>query len=158
MTPQATNIEIRPMAPADLDQVVEIDRSLSQAPHWPLAAYIAALDPDSSPRRVALVAVDQRANIAVGFTVASLLPPQAELETIAITAEVQRRGVARRLFTALAEELRTAHGKEIILEVRESNHPALAFYRAQGFLETGRRPRYYADPQEDAVLLSLRLG
>jgi ribosomal-protein-alanine N-acetyltransferase len=44
------------------------------------------------------------------------------------------------------------------LEVRPSNHAALAFYRAQGFAVTGRRPRYYADPVEDAVLLALNLA
>ena len=89
---------------------------------------------------------------------ASLLSPQAELETIAVAAEDQRRGVARRIFAAMVQELRTAQVTEVLLEVRASNSPALAFYRAQGFVETGQRPRYYGDPIEDAVLLELRLA
>jgi ribosomal-protein-alanine N-acetyltransferase len=93
----------------------------------------------------------------VGFAVASLLPPQAELETIAVATEHQRRGIARRLFTAMVEELKTAQVNEVLLEVRASNSSALAFYQTLGFVETGRRPSYYADPVEDAVLLELRL-
>jgi ribosomal protein S18 acetylase RimI-like enzyme len=42
--------------------------------------------------------------------------------------------------------------------VRASNHPALAFYRALGFVKTSLRPSYYADPIEDAVLMHLPLA
>ena len=55
-------------------------------------------------------------------------------------------------------ELKTAAISEVMLEVRASNSSALAFYRTLGFIETGRRPHYYPDPIEDAVLLELRLA
>ncbi len=93
----------------------------------------------------------------VGFAVASLLPPQAELELIAVAPPFQRGGLARRLFAALATELRAALVTEVLLEVRASNHPALGLYRQLGFLETGRRTRYYQNPVEDAVLMRLGL-
>jgi ribosomal-protein-alanine N-acetyltransferase len=57
----------------------------------------------------------------------------------------------------MAEELRVAGVREVLLEVRSSNQRALGFYRSLGWSETGRRPRYYADPEEDAVLMSLKL-
>jgi ribosomal-protein-alanine N-acetyltransferase len=145
------------MTPADLDRVIEIERNLKQAPHWPHSAWISVLDPLSSPPRIALVAEDPSTGKVAAFAVASLLPPQAELELIAVASEAQRRGVARFLFAALTEELKARHVTEVCLEVRASNRPALAFYLDQGFIETARRPRYYADPVEDAVLLSLRL-
>ncbi|HMD77442.1 MAG TPA: ribosomal protein S18-alanine N-acetyltransferase [Terracidiphilus sp.] len=156
MTPDSGQARIRRMTPADLDLVMEIEQSLKDAPHWTLAAYLAAMEPQGAPRRIALVAEDQEAGV-VGFAVASVLSPQGELETIAVAAGDQRRGVARRLFAAMVEKLRVAQVTEVILEVRASNCPALAFYHAQGFVETGRRPRYYADSQEDALLLGLRL-
>jgi ribosomal-protein-alanine N-acetyltransferase len=65
--------------------------------------------------------------------------------------------VGRRLFAALAVELSAAAATSVHLEVRSSNAPALAFYAALGFEEVGRRPRYYADPVEDALLLRLGL-
>ena len=151
-------LRIRRMALADLDRVIELALSLKAAPHWPRSAYLAVLDPGAAPPRIALVAEDEETGGVQGFAVASLLPPQAELETIAVAPEVQRRGLGRRIFIAMADELRKALVTEVMVEVRASNSPALAFYRAQGFAVTGGRPRYYADPIEDAVLLDLRLG
>jgi ribosomal-protein-alanine N-acetyltransferase len=145
------------MTPADLDQVMEIAESLKEAPQWPRSAYLAALEPEATPRRVALVAEESIAGVVVGFAVASLLPPEAELEMIAVAPTAQRRGLARQIFLSLAEELRTAEVFGIMLEVRASNRPALELYRQLGFEETGRRPRYYHDPVEDAILMRLRL-
>ena len=70
----------------------------------------------------------------------------------------QRRGAASQLLVnllAVLSELGVAH---INLEVRASNHPALALYRRHGFRETGRRVGYYAEPVEDAVMMALDLG
>lgn len=149
---------IRRMAAADLDRVIAISASLKQSPQWQRAAYVAALDPEAAPRRIALVAEDATTGQIAGFAVASLTPPEAELETIAVEAEFQRRGAARQLFLALADEMRAERVRDVFLEVRESNQQALALYRGLGFAEAGRRPRYYADPVEDAVLMRLRLG
>ncbi len=150
------------MSAADLEQVISIAAILPDAPHWPQSAYLNALNPDARPRRIALViviaAADPKLSAVFGFTVASLLPPKAELETIAVAAGSQRGGLGRRLIHALAGELREGGAHEILLEVRASNRAALAFYRSVGFVETALRPRYYADPVEDAVLMSLTLG
>jgi ribosomal-protein-alanine N-acetyltransferase len=151
-------VRIRRMTPADLARVIEIAQSLKDAPHWPRSAYETALNPQSALPRIALVAEDVESGGVVGFAVASVLPPQAELETIAVAAEGQRRGVGRSLFAFLAGELVTAQVQELFLEVRASNGPALALYRSLGFSEGGRRPRYYVDPVEDALLLALRLA
>jgi [ribosomal protein S18]-alanine N-acetyltransferase len=149
---------IRRMGEADLDRVVEIGESLPEAPQWPASAYGAAINPLHRPRKIALVAVDPVSDALAGFLVAGLVAPEAELETIAVAAEAQRRGAGGLLLRALVEELRAERVTELILEVRASNRTALGFYRAQGFKETGRRPRYYADPEEDAVLMGLNLA
>jgi [ribosomal protein S18]-alanine N-acetyltransferase len=151
-------VQIRRITPADLDRVTEIAQTLDHAPQWPHAAYVAALDPLSTPHRIALVATSSDTGTVVGFAVASLLSPHAELETIAVAMEAQRRGVAQQLFGAMIAILKRESISEVILEVRPSNQAALAFYRAQGFAETGRRRSYYADPVEDAVLLALNLA
>ena len=158
MTPVDSAVNIRPMTPADLDQVLAIEQSLQQAPHWPHSAYISALDPLGRPRRLALVSTDPSTKVVLAFAIASLLPPQAELEMIAVAPEFQRRGLARSLFGALTNSFSAHHLSEVILEVRASNHPAIALYNNLGFAKTARRPRYYADPVEDAVLLGLRLA
>ena len=145
------------MTAPDLDRVLEIAASLPTAPNWSKEAYAAALAPAATPRRIALVAADRGPGVVCAFAIVSLLPPQAELELIAVAAGAQRNGVARLLFAALVEKLETAGITEVILEVRASNDPALRLYRSLGFHETARRARYYADPVEDALLLSLPL-
>jgi ribosomal-protein-alanine N-acetyltransferase len=152
----------RRMTAADLDRVLAIAENLLQAPHWPRSAWLNAInsqfEPESTPRRIALVAADPQPGSILGFAVVSLMPPQAELETIAVAPESQRLGLGERIFQALAAELKAAGVNELVLEVRASNRPALAFYRTLGFVKTGLRPRYYADPIEDAVLMRLPLA
>lgn len=157
MNSPAAETAIRPMCAADVEEVVALAASLKDAPHWVRATYLKALDPASSPRRIALVAAAKTGSV-VGFAVASVTGGEAELETIAVAAPSQRQGVGRQLLAAMAQELRLAGVQEVRLEVRAWNLPALELYRAMGFTETGRRPRYYADPVEDAVLMDLHLG
>ncbi|MGD0941977.1 MAG: ribosomal protein S18-alanine N-acetyltransferase [Terracidiphilus sp.] len=172
---------------SDMERVFMIAWSRKHAPKWTKAAYLSAIKVDATPRRIALVAEDSGEGHAplvvdwkapgfvetehpatmegeatsgrvVGFAIASLVPPQAELESIVIAAAEQRRGIGRRLMTAMAEELSAAAVSEALLEVRASNGRALGFYQSMGWRETGRRPRYYTEPEEDAVLMSLGLG
>jgi ribosomal-protein-alanine N-acetyltransferase len=145
------SVEIRPMAAADIDAVMAIAASLDAAPHWPRAAYEAALDPAAIPQRIALVA--QVSSTVIGLAIASLIPPQAELETIAITRSHQRNKTGSTLFRELVRELESRHATEITLEVRASNLAAQAFYRSHCFHTVTSRKSYYADTGEDAVIL-----
>jgi ribosomal-protein-alanine N-acetyltransferase len=154
------------MCAADLDRAMEIAAGLRDAPHWPRAAYAAALNPESAPLRIALVAEETAKSTGqnlsasdetesgrvVGFLIAVVVEPEAELESIAVAR--QRRGTGRRLMQALVEQLEQAGVTRIFLEVRASNQAARGLYQALGFSETGRRRAYYADPVEDAVLMS----
>lgn len=153
-----TRTGIRPMSEADLEQVQAIAAELKDAPHWAREAYLTAMDAGAMPRRVALVAAGGEPGEVIGFAVASVVTPQADLESIAVAEPEQGRGLGRDLLRALAEELRTLGVGEVLLEVRASNTGALGFYRKTGWSETGRRRTYYADPEEDAVLMSWQLG
>lgn len=157
MSSPAQRIRVRPMVAGDIDRVMEIAVRLSHAPHWRPDAYRAALDRHATPRRIALIAEWGEAGPIAGFAVASVTPPESELETIAVAETFQRRGVARALFAKMIDELRQQGAEVTLLEVRASNDKALEFYHVLGFAESGRRPRYYADPVEDAVLMRLVL-
>lgn len=157
MTATEGSARIRRMTADDVDALVAIARDLKDAPQWPRSGYETALMPEVWPQRIALAAETAGSNIA-GFLVAALIPPEAELESIAVAAEFQRRGLARELFAALVWELRARSVTRVLLEVRPSNQAARAFYLSLGFVETARRPGYYADPVEDAILLRLELA
>lgn len=153
MPGSAAPMTIRKMVAVDLEQVMAIAAGLRDAPHWPQSAYITALDPTSTPRRIALVAVNEQSGRMAGFAVASLQPPQAELESIAVLQEAHRQRIGSRLLAKLEDNLRAAAVSELLLEVRASNHTAIAFYRVRGWRQSGLRSRYYADPEEDAILM-----
>jgi len=146
-----TRVWVRPMTAEDVERVLAIADRLPQAPHWPVSAYQTALDPAAALHRVALVAECE--DLVVAFAVASVMAPQAELESIAVAASAQRRGLARALLAATEEELRRRGVTEVLLEVRASNQPALELYGGYGFEPTAVRARYYIDPVEDAVLM-----
>ena len=146
-------VGIRVMEAGDLGAVMGIAAGLETAPQWPRAAYEAAIDEEALPRRVALVAeID---GLVAGFAIASVIAPEAELETIAVAAGEQRRGIGRALLGALFRELEMRGAGEVTLEVRASNGAAQAFYRAHGFAEFARRAAYYADTGEAAVLMGV---
>lgn len=81
-----------------------------------------------------------------GFALIRVAGPEAELLTIAVAPEHRRQGIARNLLTRLEADAKSANCEEVILEVAEHNHAALALYQAQGFAEVGFRKNYYADP------------
>jgi [ribosomal protein S18]-alanine N-acetyltransferase len=148
-------VSIRAMVEGDLDRVVEIAAGLETAPQWGRAAYAAALDADGSPRRMALVA-EVDGGLA-GFAVAAVVGTEAELESIAVEAAAQGRGIGRALMLELIHRLEGSGVGEIGLEVRGSNVAAIGLYSRVGFREVGRRRGYYREPVEDAVLMGMGL-
>ncbi len=76
-------------------------------------------------------------------------PGEAELLFIETKPNWRRRGVASAL---LRDLLRRCPG-DVFLEVRESNHAALALYGSIGFREEGVRRKYYSDPVESAIVM-----
>lgn len=148
----------RQMTPDDVDRVMALARILPEAPDWPRSVYVSATEAGGAHGRAAFVAVEPGAGTIAGYVIASLVPPEAELEVIAVAPEAQCRGIASCLLAVLAARLRIGNVTEVMLEVRASNEPALRLYRSAGFAETGRRLHYYADPVEDAVLMRLKLN
>lgn len=149
-------LRIRAMAESDIDAVKALAAGLAQGPHWEVLAYKSAILRARALDGVALVGEVDESGLT-GFIIGGIVPPEAEIEFIAVRPEVQRQGMARRLFAAFASEVRRLGCASILLEVRASNGAARAFYAAQGFAETGRRPAYYSDPVEDAILMSRQL-
>ena len=77
--------------------MLAIADSLPGAPQWPREAYLRALDAAAPVRAHRAGCGGSASGQIVGFAVAGLNPPEAELETIAVAASVQRRGVGAAL-------------------------------------------------------------
>jgi [ribosomal protein S18]-alanine N-acetyltransferase len=93
----------------------------------------------------------------VGFLVARGIVAEWELENIVVDTTSRRRGLGTLLLHELISHARGEHGKNIFLEVRQSNQSARAFYEKLEFADAGCRKNYYANPTEDAILYRLDL-
>ena len=98
-----------------------------------------------------LVAVEGDA--VAGYVGSQTVCNETDMMNVAVTAEFRRRGIGEQLVTALVAELKAMDSHCLTLEVRASNTPAQAMYEKLGFAEIGRRPRYYQNPKEDALIL-----
>jgi ribosomal-protein-alanine N-acetyltransferase len=138
---------IRRLTYADLPQVVAIERRAFPAP-WSLAMFVLEL---SRPGGICLVAVEDDERL-LGYCICSRHDTVWHLMDLATAPGHRRRGIASRLLQALLDAL-PGPGEQLTLEVRRSNHGAIALYERFGFKAAGVRRRYYQDNGEDALIM-----
>ena len=140
---------IRPATAADLDAVVELEQTCLGADAWSRGLVeqgIAAALPTVS---YLVAAVD---GVVVGHAVASAAGDDAELQRIAVDPAYRRRGLAGELLAAVEQRAAADGATRLLLEVREDNTTAAAFYESRGFVEVGRRLGYKRDGAAAVVL------
>ena len=123
-----------------------------EAAQWTESAY-AQIFNSATPRRHCVVV--EQGLVGLGFIVARELGPEWEIENVVVAKSSRRRGIGAQLVREILALAKASSARNIFLEVRESNHPARRLYEACGFEITGRRNKYYSDPEEDAVLFRL---
>ena len=72
---------------------------------------------------------------------------------VAVDTGCRNRGVGAQLVDAAIAALHGNPFRRYTLEVRVSNEPAIRLYRSRGFTDSGVRPRYYSNNQEDALIM-----
>lgn len=91
-----------------------------------------------------------------GFVLARLVQGEAEILTIAVALNSQRKGLGHALMDATLRHLYNVRADMLFLEVDELNAPALGLYRRLGFKQVGKRPGYYQTPDGRSAALTLR--
>ena len=134
-----------------VSQVAELEKLCFSAP-WSANSIAHELTTDYS---FWLVAEDDGA--VVGYIGSQIAFPEADVMNVAVRPEYRRRGVGQILVEALSTHLRNIDCESLTLEVRASNAPAIALYEKLGFAQVGRRPGYYRNPKEDALILRKEL-
>jgi [ribosomal protein S18]-alanine N-acetyltransferase len=152
-------VHLRHARASDLDAIVTLERATVNAPHWPPAAYAEIVEPQNAavPQRCLFVA-QTTSGALVGFAAALIRPAEAtaELETVAVAVSARRAGIGRALCAAALDWCRDQGAASIVLEVRANSAAAIAMYTDLGFVPVGRRPVYYRDPEDDALILRLQ--
>lgn len=140
-------ITFRAMTPADADAVSEIEIQSFALP-W---------------RRDTFYEVVQRENTAyvvgeldgkvIAYAGAWLAFGEAEVMSVAVAPEFRGRGYGRKLFAELLKICKERGATAVTLEVRPSNAAAIKIYESFGLKSVGRRPKYYVDNGEDALIM-----
>lgn len=140
---------LAPLTVADLGEVAIIENLSFPAP-WPTSAYTTELTTNRLARYVGA-----RINgKLVGFGGIWLMVDEAHVTTMAVLPEQRRSGIATVLLLELLQEARRGAARVATLDVRVSNEAAQRLYRSFGFVEVGRRIRYYDDNDEDALVMT----
>jgi len=146
---------LRHAALADVERVAELERGCFTSDPWPRQSFESFVDRAGV---TFIVAEDPARDPAiVGYAVLIRAADEAELLNLAVAAGARRSGIGSSLLRGLLEMAARDGVKTVYLEFRESNAGARGLYAAHGFVEVGRRRRYYQRPTEDALILQ-RVG
>lgn len=131
----------------DVHHIRLIDRQVYPTP-W---SEKLTLQQVTGPGRFHLVAEESGRVVAHAGLV--FLDGDAHIATIAVSPAYQRRGIADEMMQRLFAAAKANGCPEVTLEVRAGNEPAIALYERHGMVVAGRRPGYYADNHEDALIM-----
>ena len=93
-----------------------------------------------------------------GYIGSQTVIDETDMMNVAVHPDYRRQGIGRDLVLALSEALQNKGIRGLLLEVRQSNMPAIALYEQLGFRQVGLRPNYYRNPKENALILRKELS
>jgi len=147
----AVQIAIDLMENQDLPEIMAIEKQSFVSP-WSVGMFKDELKVSHSQCLVARLCQNKKSIIG-GYLIFWIVADEAHLHNLAIKKEFRRQGLAHGFMDVMKEISRQAGVKNQTLEVRESNIEAIKLYRKCGFVVKGRRPLYYSDTQEDALIM-----
>ncbi len=137
-----------PMNPRHLDEVLAIENNSFPTP-WSRTAFMHELLHNDFGYYI--VALDGKK--VAGYAGLWVVLDEGHITTIAVHEDYRRQQLGTGLLAELFREGRCLHCTKMTLEVRPSNHAALELYTKMGFIPYGRRPGYYTDTKEDAIIM-----
>lgn len=135
------------MTAAHVAQVAALEKLCFSAP-WSEVSVASELNNELSLWLVAL-----EGNRVTGYVGSQSVLGEADMMNLAVDPAYRQQGIGQSLVAALVAALRQRGIHCLTLEVRASNVPAQTLYAKLGFRAVGRRPKYYQNPQEDALIL-----
>lgn len=144
------SVEFRSARPEEIATVVMPIERAGQPHPWSASMFAQELANDFS--ELELLLVDDH---PVGFVVYWLVADEVHLLNVVVDAAARGRGHGERLVRRVISVAEEMGAEQVCLEVRVGNGAAIRLYERIGFRVMGRRPKYYADNGEDALLMGL---
>ncbi len=142
---------IRKMTADDVSAAAQLDRMSFSLP-WPEHAFSYEVKDNSAARCFVAESEDKK---IIGMVVSWVIVDELHIATLAVHPDYRRQGIGERILTEALRDGRQAGTRYALLEVRAGNDAAQNLYRKFGFKVVGRRPKYYKDNGEDAILMNL---
>ncbi len=146
----AATVLWRPLADADIEAVVALEREAHAAP-WTEGNFRDALAAGYG------AAVGTANGVVIAYGVLLFAPGEAQLLNLTVAPEARRLGIGRALLRRFLADARARGAEQCFLEVRVSNEAATALYAKEGFVPVGRRANYYPaqgpGSREDALVM-----
>jgi len=145
---------LRRMRASDIPIVAEMERAAYEFP-WTEGIFRDCLRVGYDCR-----VLEGDGGVLQGYVILSVAVAESHLLNLCVHPDCRRCGLGRDMLRFAMTQARIAGAERMFLEVRPSNKAALALYADEGFVEIGRRPRYYRSRagREDAVVLARELG
>lgn len=144
----STAVTVRQMSESDVSAALSLLEESPEASMWSKESLVASASGGNAWAAEA-------GGCVAGILIGRIAADEFEVLNLAVGKAFRRRGIATQLVIAAFDCARTGGARHAYLEVRASNQGGIAFYARLGFGVCGRRPNYYRDPAEDAVLLVL---
>jgi ribosomal-protein-alanine N-acetyltransferase len=135
-------VEIRLMSAADVSAVKVIEDELFPIDAWSESLFLGELAEQSVSREVAVALI---AGSIVGYASFRYVGKQGDVNTVAVSTDQQGKGIGTALMDWLEEQATKHNVREIFLEVRSDNEPAIAMYRARDYERIDIRRNYYGN-------------
>jgi ribosomal-protein-alanine N-acetyltransferase len=142
------DLVIREMLEDDIDEVVEIENECFPTP-WSRDAFLTEIRENRLAKYIVAV-LDGK---VVGYGGMWLILNEAHITNIAVKKDYRGMGIGNRIIESLIYYCASKNIQSMTLEVRKSNIVAQNLYKKYKFVEYGVRPRYYADNNEDALIM-----
>lgn len=139
---------IHNMTSHDIKEVMEIEH-LSFTTPWSEESFINEVEKNISARYI-VAKID---GVVVGYGGMWIILDEGHITNIAVHPDYRGMGIGDMLTASLIRIAKIQELAAVTLEVRRTNIIAQNLYRKHGFEPAGVRPRYYADNNEDAIIM-----
>ena len=143
------NLKIIQLGISHLNQCIDIDKKTLEG-LWTKSQWKREL---TDPKRICIGVIEMETKNLLGLCSAWFIVEELYLTLLAVDPSHQRMGLGKLLIKDLIKRSQSLLKNQILLEVKETNEPAKAFYIAMGFQLMGSRSNFYKDGSNALIFL-----